>query len=321
MREAVQQTFRKTFSIPKGILQWYPGHMASGMSKMQRQLKGVDCVVEVHDARIAISGRNPNFVRNLLGVKPHILVLNKSDLIEKADQELIRCKLRTEGIENIIFTNCLEFFKCPGVKKLVPSAIDLISKYPRFNRIEQQDLCMMVIGVPNVGKSSLINALRKNNLMRGNASPVGPKAGVTKSVLTKIKVNVFPSMYLVDTPGILAPNITNDEVGLKLALCACFKDSVPTNYVLADFLLFWLNKIGNFHYVDEFDLGAPQDEILPVLVKIAHDGNYFENKLNVATNSIQQMPNLERAAGAMIDAFRRGKFGLINLDKELLLDN
>ncbi|KAK7073248.1 Mitochondrial GTPase [Halocaridina rubra] len=170
----------------QSVAQWFPGHMAKGMTQMQLKLKSVDCIIEVHDARIPVSGRNPLFENRLLGIKPHLLLLNKMDLIDHKYKRKIIQFYETKGVKNIIFTNCKKADSV-GIKSIIPKVSKLIQESERFNRSEESSYQVMIIGVPNVGKSSLINALRAKHLRRGKATPVGGIPGITQSVLERIK--------------------------------------------------------------------------------------------------------------------------------------
>uniref|UniRef100_A0A8D2A7A8 Mitochondrial ribosome associated GTPase 1 n=1 Tax=Sus scrofa TaxID=9823 RepID=A0A8D2A7A8_PIG len=187
----------------------------SGLRKMQSSLKLVDCILEVHDARIPLSGRNPLF-QETLGLKPHLLVLNKMDLADLKEQQKIMQHLEREGLKNVIFTNCV---KDENIKQIIPKVTELVGSSCRYHRGESVEYCIMVIGVPNVGKSSLINALRRQHLRKGKATKVGGEPGITRAVMSRVQVCERPLMFLLDTPGVLAPRIQNVETGLKLALC------------------------------------------------------------------------------------------------------
>ncbi|KYN17907.1 Protein-tyrosine phosphatase mitochondrial 1-like protein [Trachymyrmex cornetzi] len=166
---------RQKFMSPK-VLRWFPGHMTKGLRQMQQRLKNIDCILEVHDARVPISGRYADFSRTLTGLKPHILVLSKKDLADTRCTDSIISTLNREGLSNIIFTN-LKNQHCKGMKQILPLAKKLILNSQRYNRVEEESYSMMVIGVPNVGKSSLINCLRNNHLrLSGKATPVGATA-------------------------------------------------------------------------------------------------------------------------------------------------
>lgn len=263
------ENFRTKFRISdKTHMLWYPGHMQKGTRQMQQKLKSVDCLIEVHDARIPFSGRNPNFIKTVGGMRPHVLVYNKQDLADQGYRNIVRCELEKQGTKNVLFTNCKDI-TCRGVAKIVPLVKQLITSSCRFNRSESREFCIMVIGVPNVGKSSLINVLRNKYLRKGNASAVGAKAGITRSVLTRIKINEDPLIYMLDTPGILTPNVPSTDVGMKLALCATIPDEQVGIELIADYLLFWLNKNGNFRYVDYLGLPAASDSIGEVLALAA----------------------------------------------------
>jgi len=306
----VKYAFRKEFKpFCKETLQWYPGHMDKSFNAMQSKIKQVDCVIEVHDARIPFSGRNPNFINRLIGPKPHILVLNKKDLISTKTILDISKKINSE----VVFTNS-KLQKCRGLRQVVPKTIDLVYGSDRFNRAEERNLRLMVIGVPNVGKSSLINGLRNLNLHRGKATAVGAKAGITKSVQTDIKVNINPPVYLVDTPGILPPKVNDSITGLKLALCSCLNDDVVGYLQMADFLLFWCNKHQYFDYVDYFKLDGPCDDVTAVLTRIAKQENLFKKRKNLATNEDVLHPDVEAAGARIVRAYRSGFLGTFSWD-------
>lgn len=313
----IARQFRNKFNVVnKEALRWFPGHMGKGLRKMQQLLKTVDCVVEVHDARIPISGRNPAFQYTLCGVKPHLLVLNKKDLIDTNLKTSISEKLKHDGTPNVIFTNCKDH-QCLGVKKIIPAIKSLVSSSNRYNRSEETDFCIMVIGVPNVGKSSLINALRNRNLNKSGVARVGGVAGVTRSVQNRIKVSEDPDMYLLDTPGVLQPSVKDLEAGLKLALCASLQDHLVGEEVIADYLLFCVNKKENFRYVDLMGLDGPCDNIGTVLVTGARKLGKVIKVKNYDGSYITR-PNITAAAQYFIKQFRDGKLGKIFLDSDLI---
>lgn len=310
--QSTKEVFRSAFkTIEKEALHWFPGHMNKGLKQMQQKLRNVDCVIEVHDARIPISGRNPNFKFTICGIKPHILVLNKVDLIETRMKDDIQNVLQ-KSCPNIIFTNCKDQ-QCLGVKQLFPLAKKLIQESERYNRANEEDYCIMIIGVPNVGKSSLTNTLRNRFLKKSNASAVGAAPGITRSVLHKIKISQNPLIYMLDTPGILTPNVPSTEVGLKLALCATIQDHLVGETIIADYLLYWLNKNEYFDYVDVLELNRRSDDILEVLSTIAVK-NQRLLKFRDTSGSYVQRPDLEMAAKIMIKKFRTGELGKILLD-------
>ncbi|XP_069836914.1 mitochondrial ribosome-associated GTPase 1 isoform X3 [Dendropsophus ebraccatus] len=222
----------------RDVAHWFPGHMAKGLKQMRAKLSKVDCIVEVHDARIPLSGRNPLF-KEYLGLKPHLLVLNKLDLADLTHQKRIVTQLEKQGVQKVIYTDC---FREENIKEIVPSIMERIGSSPRFNRAENPENSIMVTGIPNVGKSSLINALRRVHLKKGKASRVGGEPGITRSVLCRIQVSENPLIYLLDTPGVLSPRIESVETGMKLALCGTILDHLVGEDIIADYLLYTLNQ-------------------------------------------------------------------------------
>ncbi|KAJ8014033.1 hypothetical protein DPEC_G00036040 [Dallia pectoralis] len=307
-------TFRTIFDFgERDVAHWFPGHMAKGLKQMRESVKNVDCILEVHDARIS-SNRNPLFQESL-DVRPHLLVLNKMDLADLSDKNKISKQLERDGVKNVIFTDCLSQ-RDENVKKLVPMVIKLIQSHPRFHREENTNICLMVIGIPNVGKSSLINALRRTNLKKGRASKVGGEPGITKAVLTRIQVCERPIIHLLDTPGVLPPKIQNLETGMKLALCGTILDHLVGEDIMADYLLFSLNRLKKYSYVEKYDLGEPTDDIQQVLKCIAVKlGKTQRVKAITGLGNITiTVPNYPAAAYGFIRAFRKGELGQVILD-------
>lgn len=309
--------FRDTFRLTnKDVLRWFPGHMGKGMKQMERNLKNVDCLIEVHDARVPISGRYADFKKTLCGLKPHILVLNKIDLADENYLLPASNKLIDQGIRNIVQTN-LKDETHMGAKTILPLMQKLIADSNRFNRADEKDFCIMVIGVPNVGKSSLINRLRNTHLKRSKAAAVGGVAGITRSVAEKIKISKDPLVYLLDTPGILPPYIPDVHSGLKLALIGCSQDHLVGPEILADYLLFWLNKNHRFEYVDILNLKEPTDDIIEVLIQIAVKFKKVKKLKDFDGQHIMK-PDLYFAAEYLLKVFRSGELGLYCLDQDII---
>ncbi|XP_051897448.1 mitochondrial ribosome-associated GTPase 1 [Pristis pectinata] len=314
---AAQAALRLRHSFDFGnrdVARWFPGHMAKGLKKMRASLKKVDCIIEVHDARIPLSGRNPVF-KETLNVRPHLLVLNKMDVADLTDKQRILKQLEEQGVQNVLFTNCLQD-RDVHVKEIVPTVTDLIQKSDRYHRTENMEYCLMVIGVPNVGKSSLINAMRRMYLKKGKASRVGGTPGITRAVLTKIQVCERPVIYLLDTPGVFSPHIESVEIGLKLALCGTILDHLVGEEIIADYLLFTLNKQQKFDYVERYQLGEPCDDLQTVLKKIAVKlGKTQKVKAITGVGDVNiLMPNYSAAAYDFIRVFRKGELGKVMLD-------
>ncbi|ELK36777.1 Mitochondrial GTPase 1 [Myotis davidii] len=284
---------------------------------MQSSLKLVDCIVEVHDARISFAaGRNPLF-QETLGIKPHLFVLNKMDLADLKEKQKIIRHLEREGLKNVIFTNCI---KDENIKQVIPKVTELIGNSYRYHRGENVEFCIMVIGVPNVGKSSLINSLRRQHLRKGKATRVGSEPGITRAVMSKIQVSERPLMFLLDTPGVLAPRIESVETGLKLALCGTVLDHLVGEETLADYLLYTLNRHQLFGYVQHYGLGEACDDVASVLKRVAIKlGKTQKVKVLTGTGNVNVIqPNYSAAARDFLRAFRSGLLGPVMLDRDVL---
>ncbi|KAE8591740.1 hypothetical protein XENTR_v10018559 [Xenopus tropicalis] len=304
---------RKSFDFgEREVAHWFPGHMAKGLKQMKTKLKNLDCIVEVHDARIPLSGRNPIF-QDSLGMKPHLLILNKMDLADLTQKKRILAQLKQQGVGNVIFTDCV---KDQNIKHVVPVISELVGCSQRFHREENTETCIMVIGVPNVGKSSLINALRRMHLRKGKASRVGAEPGITRSVLTKIQVSESPLIFLFDTPGVLSPRIESVETGMKLALCGTILDHLVGEDIMADYLLYILNQQMQHRYVEHYGLEKPCADIETLLKRIALKlGKTQKVKAITGVGDVNiTVPNYNAAAYDFIRTFRRGQLGVVMLD-------
>ena len=193
-------------------INWYPGHMKKTRELIAENLKLVDLVIEVLDARIPVSSRNP-IIAELIGDKQKIIILNKSDLADDAKTKEWVDKLSDEN-SFVLPMNCNSG---DGVKKLL-SLLENIRDKKNEGRERKRPLRMMIVGIPNVGKSSLINRLTGKK-----AAKTGNKPGVTRG---KQWLTLGSDMMLLDTPGILWPKFEDPNVGLNLAFCGSIKDEI-----------------------------------------------------------------------------------------------
>ena len=325
MSRLLEKMFRTKFKLPdKNIVKWFPGHMQTGLLQMQAKLKKIDCIIEIHDARIPLSGRNTR-LRDFIKLRPHILLLNKVDLTNfdsnPESRNEVETRLKQDGVDNVFFTTFHDNIKNGSFlhSEILPLSKELIQSRPRYHREGADDFNLLVVGVPNVGKSTFINALRNNQMHRkGKATTVGAKAGVTRSVLNKIKVGINPTVYIIDTPGILSPKVSTLEAGMRLAACACVPDHIVGEVNVADYILFWMNSRENFQYVEHFGLSDASDNILDILARIAIDNKMISKVRSVVTNEYVYRPDNVSAARLLISAFRNGKLGQFVLDDDLL---
>ncbi|ERE78004.1 GTPase 1-like protein [Cricetulus griseus] len=268
------------------------------------------------DLLAGIKGRNSLF-QELLGLKPHLLVLNKMDLADLTEQQKIVQHLEGKGLKNVIFTNCV---KDENIKQIIPKLMELIKYSYRYNRAENMEYCVMVIGVPNVGKSSLINSLRRQHLRTGKATRVGGEPGITRAVTSRIQVCERPLTFLLDTPGVLAPRIESVETGLKLALCGTVLDHLVGEETMADYLLYTLNRHGLFGYVQHYGLASACDHIEWVLKNVAVKlGKTRKVKVLTGTGNVNVIqPDYAMAARDFLRTFRSGLLGQVMLDRDLI---
>ncbi|NWT46768.1 MTG1 GTPase, partial [Chroicocephalus maculipennis] len=311
----------------RDVASWFPGHMAKGLRQMRASLRRADCLIEctivlLSSAHIPLSGRNP-MLREVLGIRPHVLVLNKRDLADPQRKPVsARAGLAGCGSAGHRCQLCLCLCKqqlrsfSHVSLQIVPLVAKLVDNSPRYHRAESTEYSILVIGVPNVGKSSLINSLRRLHLKKGKATAVGGEPGVTKAVLTRIQVCEKPLMYLVDTPGVLPPKLEDVETGVKLALCGAIRDHLVGEDIMADYLLYTLNKQQQFGYVQRYGLAEACDAIEPVLRRVALTrGRTQKVKVLTGTGNVN-VTTLDYSAAAyeFLRDFRAGCLGRVTLD-------
>ncbi|NWI29510.1 MTG1 GTPase, partial [Sula dactylatra] len=273
-------------------------------------------VVLLNGAHIPLSGRNP-VLQEALGIRPHVLVLNKTDLADPRRQP-VSARAGLAGGPWVAAGRCqaaVTALLCVPLQ-IVPLVANLVGNSPRYHRAESTEYSILVIGVPNVGKSSLINSLRRLHLKKGKATMVGGEPGITKAVLTRIQVCEKPLMYLVDTPGVLPPKLGDVETGMKLALCGAIRDHLVGEDIMADYLLYALNKQQEFGYVRRYGLPEACDNIESVLRHVAlAQGRTQKVKVLTGTGNVNvTMLNYPAAAYEFLRDFRAGRLGRVTLD-------
>ncbi len=279
-------------------IQWFPGHMAKTRRLMRESLRLVDIVVEVIDARIPISSRNPE-LPGLVGQKPRIVLLNKCDA---ADDAVTRgwCSYYKEQGVVAIPTDCRSG---KGIKQFVPAVKEVLR--PLLERRAQKGMQgapirMMIVGIPNVGKSSFINRMAGSRRTK-----VEDRPGVTRG---RQWVNLENGIDLLDMPGVLWPKFEDKRVGEYLAFTGAVKDNVVDIELLSMRLLELLNRRYHRLLCDRYKL---TDE------ETAEIEAYDLLKLVARKRGMLQPggeANTERAAIAVLDEFRSGKIGKITLE-------
>lgn len=197
-------------------IQWFPGHMAKARREVTEKLKLVDIIFELVDARIPASSRNP-MIDEIIQHKPRLLLLNKADM---ADKELTKEWIAFFAAKNITAL-AINAQAGEGMKSIVQASHVLLKE--KFDRLQARGakpraIRAMIVGIPNAGKSTLINRLAKKNIARTGNTP-----GVTKA---QQWIKVGKELELLDTPGILWPKFEDQEVGLKLAVTGAIKDTI-----------------------------------------------------------------------------------------------
>lgn len=315
----VRKGFRQSYNFPiKASHSWFPGHMHRGLRQMQRKMADVDCVIEVHDARIPFSGRNPTLADTVGGARPTILILNKHDLFPTEDKRKVQKQMMEQNpnISNVLFTNCNDA-KCEETAKILPTISRLVEGPGKSqHRMGMFEKNVLILGIPNVGKSSLINRLRKNHLkIGGRPAAVGARPGWTKAVGEKIRVSDVPLVYLFDTPGISVPFIKDMHSGMRLAACNTLQDHLVGEDYIVDYLLWWLNINYNFSYVEFMGLDQPEDNCQVMLAKAAIQADKFKLVKDMTRGAgKKRVPDIIYMAQQFLKGFRMGEFGPVNLE-------
>lgn len=247
-------------------IQWYPGHMTKAIRNMESDIKLVDLVIEIVDSRLPISSRNPN-IDKTIGNKPRILILNKADLSEEKLNYAWKSYFEDKGI-SVIITDSRKNTGKKVVEEAINSALKEKNERDRKRGILNRPLRVMVVGIPNVGKSTLINSLAKKS-----AAKTGDKPGVTKG---NQWIRIAKGVELLDTPGLLWPKFEDEEVGIRLALAGSINDNIidleELSYKGISYLMNnYKGALSSYYNIDE--IGEPYE----VLENIAASRNLLKS--------------------------------------------
>ena len=276
-------------------IQWYPGHMTKTRRQIEADLKQVDAVCEIVDARIPMSSRNPD-IDAICGSKPRIIVLNRMDLADPNATARWKTYFKNKGMA-VIATDCKTK---RGISDFTPAARTACAeKLERdAKRGMNRPIRVMVVGIPNVGKSTLINQISGRKGAKAENRP-----GVTRG---KQWVTVDATLQLLDTPGILWPKFEDPEVGMMLAYTGAVKEGVIDIEELACRLMELLHKYYPQTLVDRYKVEAPEGTPGWELVELAgRKRGYLVSGGEV---------NTERMSKVLIDEFRSGKLGKFTLE-------
>lgn len=279
------------------IIQWYPGHMKKARELVEENLKLVDVVVELLDARIPAASANP-MLREIIGDKPRVVALNKKDL---ADEKMTKRWLEHFRDEKLPAV-ALDSVTGKGMRELL-SLIEKAAKY-RTEKLVSKGVAarkarVMVLGIPNVGKSSLIN-----RLAGAAKAKTADKPGVTRA---KQWIRIGADVDLLDTPGILWPKFEDPEVGLRLAFTGAVNDEIYDMENVAHLLLAALRRDHPERLQERFKF----KEELPETTEALMDAIGRKRGCLLKGGRI----DLEKVQHILLSEFRMGKFGKISLDE------
>lgn len=293
-------------------INWFPGHMAKAIRQIEEDLKLVDVVIELLDARIPIASQNPD-LKNILkkaNKKKRIIILNKCDLADKKENEKWIKYFKEEGIIAIATDantgNGINEALRQIEKEMQEEILQLASKGRVGRKIRA-----MIVGIPNVGKSSLINRIAKKT-----SAEVGNKPGVTKK---KQWIRISDNIELLDTPGILWPKFDNQEIALNLSYIGTIKDDILDKVEIAYNLLKYLLSNYKETVCDRYKFNL--EDINNILNRDEDEGynNVYDIMLMLGKNrgALISGGNIdeEKTARLILEDFRTGKLGKITLEK------
>ncbi len=291
--------------LHKSVINWYPGHMAKTKKQIKEDINIIDVVVEILDARIPISSQNPD-IKELVKNKKRIILLNKSDLADKEENNKWIKYFKQNGIPAIL-TNANNGI---GIKELINKIEDLMKEELEKQALKGRvgkSVRAIILGIPNVGKSSLINKITNKK-----SAQVGNKPGVTKQ---KQWIKLSNKIDLLDTPGILWPKFESQEVALNLSYIGTIKDeNLEITEIVYNLLKvlkdnYMVNLLNRYKFtIEEYENQCyiTEDKIISLLELIAKKRGCIKQG-NVL--------DIEKICGIILEEFRNGKIGNITLEK------
>lgn len=277
------------------VIQWYPGHMAKAKREAIENRKMVDLIIELVDARLPESSRNP-MVAEIAGNKPRLIIMNKADLADKKTTEnWVKFFKENEEGQRAIAVNVFNQADIQFVKKTLKDMMQDQIDAQIEKGMNPRAIRLMVLGIPNVGKSTFIN-----QMIQKNKAKTANRPGVTQQ---QQWLKIGSDFELLDTPGILWPKFEDQEVGIKLALTGAIKDTLfhkddVALYALRFFLTNYPNRIKERYHVEEENR---LDELPDLLMDLTKKMNFGED--------------YDRASERLIFEIRDGKLGPYTLDK------
>ena len=303
---------KKDENKPKSLtsvgINWYPGHMVKTKRQIAEDIKLIDVVVEILDARIPISSQNPD-IQALIKNKKRVIVLNKSDLADEKETVKWIQKLQTKNI-SVVSVNSASG---EGTNKVIKEIQNLMQEELKINEEKGRigkSIRVMILGIPNVGKSSLINRLSRKTTME-----VGNKPGVTKQ---KQWIRLENSIELLDTPGVLWPKFESQEVALHLAFTGTIKDDILPKVEVAYQLLKYLLENELDCILERYHLEKTEIEELLSQEK-EENANIYDVMCLIGKKRgcivSGGRVNDDKVANVLLEDYRSGKIGRITLER------
>ena len=275
-------------------VQWYPGHMTKAKRQMQEDIKLIDLIIELVDARVPLSSRNPD-IDELGKNKSRLILLNKADLADERQNEAWKAYFQKKGFF-VVKVDSRNGSGMKMIQNVIQEACKEKIERDRRRGIKNRPIRAMVVGIPNVGKSTFINTFA------GRAcAKTGNKPGVTKG---KQWIRLNKGVELLDTPGILWPKFEDQQVGMRVACVGSIKDDILNMEELSLWLIDYLRE----HYAG----------ILSARYEVEEDGTAVEvlERIARARGCLKKQEELDYAKAALVlfDDFRSGKIGRITLE-------
>ena len=276
-------------------LQWYPGHMTKAKRMMMEDIKLIDLVIELVDARIPLASRNPD-IDEIAGSKARMILLNKADLASQEATAEWEEYFKKEGLA-VVPLDCRSRLGINKIQGAIRSACAAKIERDKARGIMNRPIRAMVVGIPNVGKSTFINTICKRACTK-----TGDKPGVTKG---KQWIKLDNKTELLDTPGILWPKFENEDIGRKLAFIGSINDDIIDSRSLACLL------------IDELDTASPN--AIENRYEVAKGDTAFDTLCAIAgaRGCLKKGGEIDdkKAADIVLDEFRSGKLGRISLER------
>lgn len=274
------------------MIQWFPGHMVKAKREIEERLRLVDIVFELLDARIPYSSQNP-LLNELLKGKPKLVLLMKTDLADPRETKLWREDFQKQG-HQVLEVDALSGF---NRSLIINSSLEILAdkiERARKRGLKARSVRAMIVGIPNVGKSTLINRLVKRK-----ATKVANKPGVTRA---QQWIRIAGELELLDTPGVLWPKFEDRKVGLHLALTGAIRDEVVSSHDLGEYLLNFLRSYypDNLSKRYNLDLNHSNPELIET---IAQNRGFLQSDYE------------ERVYNLLLSEFRNNLLGRITLDR------